>query len=52
LPSISFVQRGRRERYVGEWLPEPLVTEPTPAEHAGTAEALREQVAAVITPLG
>jgi RNA polymerase sigma-70 factor (TIGR02957 family) len=32
--------RVRRERYVGEWLPEPLVTEPSPAEHAETADSL------------
>ena len=32
--------RARRERYVGEWLPEPLVTEPTPAEHAETVDSL------------
>jgi RNA polymerase sigma-70 factor (TIGR02957 family) len=32
--------RARRERYVGEWLPEPLVTVPTPAEHAETADSL------------
>jgi RNA polymerase sigma-70 factor (TIGR02957 family) len=32
--------RVRRERYVGEWLPEPVVTEPTPAEHAETADSL------------
>lgn len=32
--------RARRERYVGEWLPEPVVTEPTPAEHAETADSL------------
>jgi RNA polymerase sigma-70 factor (TIGR02957 family) len=32
--------RARRERYVGEWLPEPLVTDPTPAEHAETADSL------------
>jgi RNA polymerase sigma-70 factor, ECF subfamily len=34
--------RVRRERYVGEWLPEPLVTEaaPDPAEHAATADSL------------
>jgi len=32
--------RVRRERYVGEWLPEPLVTDPTPAEHAETADSL------------
>jgi RNA polymerase sigma-70 factor (TIGR02957 family) len=32
--------RVRRERYVGEWLPEPLVTEPTPAERAETVDSL------------
>ncbi|MCW6005939.1 RNA polymerase sigma-70 factor [Micromonospora sp. CPCC 205371] len=32
--------RVRRERYVGEWLPEPVVTEPSPAEHAETADSL------------
>jgi RNA polymerase sigma-70 factor (TIGR02957 family) len=32
--------RARRERYVGEWLPEPLVTDPSPAEHAETADSL------------
>ncbi|MFI9587737.1 RNA polymerase sigma factor SigJ [Streptomyces sp. NPDC052236] len=32
--------RVRREHYVGEWLPEPLVTDPTPAEHAETADSL------------
>ncbi|WFE20102.1 RNA polymerase sigma-70 factor [Solwaraspora sp. WMMD937] len=32
--------RVRRERYVGEWLPEPLVTDPTPAEQAETADSL------------
>jgi RNA polymerase sigma-70 factor (TIGR02957 family) len=32
--------RARRERYVGEWLPEPLVTEPSPAEHAETVDSL------------
>jgi RNA polymerase sigma-70 factor (ECF subfamily) len=32
--------RARRERYVGEWLPEPLVTGPSPAEHAETADSL------------
>jgi RNA polymerase sigma-70 factor (TIGR02957 family) len=32
--------RARRERYVGEWLPEPLSTGPTPAEHAETADSL------------
>lgn len=32
--------RARRERYVGEWLPEPLATESTPAEKAETADSL------------
>ncbi|GAA0987562.1 RNA polymerase sigma-70 factor [Acrocarpospora macrocephala] len=32
--------RVRRERYVGEWLPEPVVTGPSPAEHAETADSL------------
>src|SRR5690606_12682714 len=32
--------RARRERYVGEWLPEPLGTEPSPAEQAETADSL------------
>jgi RNA polymerase sigma-70 factor (TIGR02957 family) len=32
--------RVRRERYVGEWLPEPVVTDPSPAEHAETADSL------------
>src|SRR5918997_841248 len=32
--------RVRRERYVGEWLPEPLVPDPSPAEHAETADSL------------
>jgi Sigma-70, region 4/SnoaL-like domain len=32
--------RVRRERYVGEWLPEPVVTKPTPDEHAETVDSL------------
>ncbi|MFD8838483.1 RNA polymerase sigma-70 factor [Streptomyces griseofuscus] len=32
--------RVRRESYVGEWLPEPLVTGPTPADLAETADSL------------
>jgi RNA polymerase sigma-70 factor (TIGR02957 family) len=32
--------RVRRERYVGEWLPEPLVADPSPAEQAETADSL------------
>ncbi|PZF84844.1 RNA polymerase sigma-70 factor [Jiangella anatolica] len=32
--------RARRERYVGEWLPEPLVADPSPADRAETADSL------------
>jgi len=32
--------RARRESYVGEWLPEPVVTEPGPADLAETADTL------------
>ncbi len=34
--------RARRERYVGEWLPEPIITDSTddPAQHAQTADSL------------
>jgi RNA polymerase sigma-70 factor (TIGR02957 family) len=34
--------RARRERYVGDWLPEPIITEgkDDPAEHAETADSL------------
>jgi RNA polymerase sigma-70 factor (ECF subfamily) len=32
--------RARRETYVGEWLPEPLVTDPSPADHAEMADSL------------
>lgn len=32
--------RARREHYVGEWLPEPLATESTPAEQAEAADSL------------
>jgi RNA polymerase sigma-70 factor (TIGR02957 family) len=34
--------RARRERYVGDWLPEPIVTDSSndPAQHAETAESL------------
>jgi RNA polymerase sigma-70 factor (TIGR02957 family) len=34
--------RARRERYVGEWLPEPIITDghDDPAQHAETADAL------------
>ena len=34
--------RARRERYVGEWLPEPIITDgdDDPARHAETADSL------------
>jgi RNA polymerase sigma-70 factor, ECF subfamily len=32
--------RSRREQYVGQWLPEPIVTEPDAAEHAAMADSL------------
>ncbi|GGQ34310.1 RNA polymerase sigma-70 factor (ECF subfamily) [Actinomadura coerulea] len=32
--------RARREQYVGEWLPEPLAADPSPDEHAETADSL------------
>src|SRR5215467_7912462 len=32
--------RVRRESYVGAWLPEPVVTEPGPEEHAEMADSL------------
>jgi RNA polymerase sigma-70 factor (ECF subfamily) len=32
--------RARREQYFGEWLPEPIVTEPGAAEQAATADSL------------
>jgi RNA polymerase sigma-70 factor (TIGR02957 family) len=32
--------RARREQYVGEWLPEPLATESSPAERAEAADSL------------
>ncbi|MEQ4300513.1 RNA polymerase sigma factor SigJ [Plantactinospora sp. B6F1] len=32
--------RARRERYVGDWLPEPLVTDPSPADRAETADEM------------
>jgi RNA polymerase sigma-70 factor (TIGR02957 family) len=32
--------RVKRERYVGEWLPEPVVTDRSPAEHAETSDSL------------
>ncbi|WP_149257886.1 RNA polymerase sigma-70 factor [Actinomadura sp. K4S16] len=32
--------RARREQYVGEWLPEPLALEPSPADQAETGDSL------------
>jgi RNA polymerase sigma-70 factor (ECF subfamily) len=32
--------RVRREQYVGQWLPEPIVTQPDAAEYAATADSL------------
>ncbi|MEV0718543.1 RNA polymerase sigma-70 factor [Asanoa sp. NPDC050611] len=32
--------RVRRERYVGEWLPEPVLTDPSPADQVETADSL------------
>jgi RNA polymerase sigma-70 factor (TIGR02957 family) len=46
--------RVRRERYVGTWLPEPLVTEPEPAEarHAETADSLSLAFLVLLESLG
>jgi RNA polymerase sigma-70 factor (TIGR02957 family) len=45
--------RARRERYVGEWLPEPLLDEPTPdpAEQTEMAESLSLALLAVLERL-
>jgi RNA polymerase sigma-70 factor (TIGR02957 family) len=54
--AINHVQsaRVRRERYVGTWLPEPLVTEPEPAEarHAKTADSLSLAFLVLLESLG
>jgi RNA polymerase sigma-70 factor, ECF subfamily len=54
--AINHVQsaRVRRERYVGTWLPEPLVTEPEPAEarHAETADSLSLAFLVLLERLG
>jgi RNA polymerase sigma-70 factor, ECF subfamily len=54
--AINHVQsaRVRRERYVGTWLPEPLVTEPEPAEarHAETADSLSLAFLVLLESLG
>lgn len=43
--------RARRERYVGEWLPEPLADEPSPSEHAETADTLSLAVLVLLESL-
>jgi RNA polymerase sigma-70 factor, ECF subfamily len=54
--AINHVQsaRVRRERYVGTWLPEPLVTEPEPADqrHADTADSLSLAFLVLLESLG
>ncbi len=45
--------RARRERYVGEWLPEPIITDgdDDPARHAETADALSLAMLVVLESL-
>jgi RNA polymerase sigma-70 factor (ECF subfamily) len=54
--AINHVQSARvhRERYVGTWLPEPLVTEPDPAglRHAETADSLSLAFLVLLESLG
>jgi RNA polymerase sigma-70 factor (ECF subfamily) len=54
--AINHVQsaRVRRERYVGTWLPEPLVTDPEPAgpRHAETADSLSLAFLVLLESLG
>jgi RNA polymerase sigma-70 factor (ECF subfamily) len=54
--AINHVQsaRVRRERYVGTWLPEPLVTEPEPEvlRHAETADSLSLAFLVLLESLG
>jgi RNA polymerase sigma-70 factor, ECF subfamily len=54
--AINHAQSARvwRERYVGTWLPEPLVTEPEPAEarHAETADSLSLAFLVLLESLG
>jgi RNA polymerase sigma-70 factor (ECF subfamily) len=54
--AINHVQsaRVRRERYVGTWLPEPLVTEPEPEvlRHAVTADSLSLAFLVLLESLG
>ena len=44
--------RSRREAYVGPWLPEPVATDPDPAERAELAESLSLGFLAVLERLG
>jgi RNA polymerase sigma-70 factor (ECF subfamily) len=54
--SINHVRsaRVRRERYVGTWLPEPLVTDPAPdaSQHAETADSLSMAFLVLLESLG
>ncbi|MBN6050537.1 RNA polymerase sigma-70 factor [Nonomuraea sp. RK-328] len=43
--------RVRRERYVGEWLPEPLTTDPSPGERAEIADSLSLAVLVLLESL-
>lgn len=45
--------RARRERYVGEWLPEPILTDNTddPARHAETADSLSMALLVILESL-
>jgi RNA polymerase sigma-70 factor (TIGR02957 family) len=45
--------RARRERYVGEWLPEPIITDSQddPARHAETADSLSLAILVLLEPL-
>lgn len=43
--------RARREAYVGEWLPEPLAGDPSPGEHAETADSLSLAVLVLLETL-
>jgi RNA polymerase sigma factor (sigma-70 family) len=43
--------RARRERYVGDWLPEPIVTDGDPAQVAETADALSVAMLVVLESL-
>jgi RNA polymerase sigma-70 factor (TIGR02957 family) len=43
--------KARRENYVGPWLPEPILTEPDPAEEAGRAESVSMAMLVVLETL-